>query len=124
MSSDENTVSDVKVLEHLGDSDHNIIVCSLILDVGLSNNKQPMRKYHKADYVAMRNWFSEIDWAQECDELDVEEMWQKLCLFIDQAVNMFVPVGYNKSWKNPRWMNQVAKSARKYKSRMWDRDVG
>jgi len=34
---------------------------------------------------------------------------------------MFVPLEYNKSRQNPRWMNRVAKSARNYKSRMWIR---
>jgi len=54
ISSDENMVTEVEVLEHLGHSDHNIIICSLILDVGLNKNKRPTRKYHKADYDAMR----------------------------------------------------------------------
>jgi len=68
----------------------------------LSKYKQHIRKYYKADYVAMRNWFNEIDWAQECDELDVEEMWQTFSLLINQAVNMLVPLGYNKSREYPR----------------------
>ena len=40
---------------------------------------------------------------------------------IDEAINMFVPLGHNKSRKTPRWMNKAANSARKYKSRMWNR---
>jgi hypothetical protein len=78
-------------------------------------------RYYKAYYVAMRNWFSDIDWAQECNDLDVEEMWHKFRSFIDQAIDRFVPVGYTKSRQNPRWMNRVAKSARNYKSKMWVR---
>jgi len=86
------------------------------LDVGLNKYKRPSRKFHKADYVEMRNWFNDINWVQEYNELNVDEMWPKFCSFIDQAINMFVPLGYNKSRKNPRWMNRVAKSARNYKS--------
>jgi len=33
IGSDENMVTGVEVLEHLGNSDHNIIVCGLMLDV-------------------------------------------------------------------------------------------
>jgi len=69
----------------------------------------------------MRNWFNDINWVREYTELNVDEMWRKFCSFIDQAFNMFVPLGYNKSKKNPRWMNRVAKSAQNYKSRMWVR---
>jgi len=94
---------------------------NLIFDVGLSKNKQPIRKYCKADYVAMRKWFNEKDWAQKCDELNVEEMWHTFSLLSDQAVNMFAPLVYNKSRKNPRWFNRVTKSARNYISRMWVR---
>ena len=36
-------VDDVEVLEYLGNSDHNIIVCNLICDVGLSKNEKPVR---------------------------------------------------------------------------------
>jgi len=92
--------TEVEVLEHLGNSDHNIIVWSLILDVGQNKYKRPSRKYHKADYVEMSNWFNDINWVQEYNELNVDEMWHKYCSFIDQAINMFVPLGYNKRRKN------------------------
>jgi len=37
----ENTVNDVEILKHLGNSDHNIIVWKSICDVGLNtDNKQ------------------------------------------------------------------------------------
>jgi len=69
----------------------------------------------------MKNWFNDINWVQEYNELNVDKMWHKFCSFTDQAIKMFVPLGYNKSRKNPRWMNRVAKSARNFKFRMWVR---
>jgi len=45
----------------------------------------------------MRNWFNGINWVQEYSELNVDEMWLKFCSFIDQAIKMFVPLGYNES---------------------------
>jgi len=59
----------------------------------------------------MRDWFRGIDWVLECRDLDVNEMWNKFCSFIDPAINMFVPLGHNKSMKTPRWMNKAANSA-------------
>jgi len=73
-------VAGVEVLEHLGNSDHNIDIRSLISHVGLNKNKQPFRKYHKAEYVAMRNWFNDIDWVQEYNESNIDEMWHKILL--------------------------------------------
>jgi len=39
--------------------------------------------------------------------------------FIKKAIDQFVPLGYSKSKKTPKWMNRNAKAAMKYKSRMW-----
>ena len=38
-----NMVNDVQVLEHMGSSDHNILVWNLICDVSLKNNQKPTR---------------------------------------------------------------------------------
>jgi hypothetical protein len=45
ISSHENTVNDVQVLEHLGSNDHNILVWNLICEVGRTLNQAPTRKY-------------------------------------------------------------------------------
>ena len=80
ISSNENTVNDVQVLEHLGNIDHSILLWNLICDVGLTRNQKPTRKYHKADYELMREWLTSIDWNKECEEIAVEDMWQKFAL--------------------------------------------
>ncbi|MGE5821999.1 MAG: hypothetical protein ACM31M_05390, partial [Nitrososphaerota archaeon] len=120
ISSNVDMVSEVRVLEHLGNSDHNMLVWNLLCDTGRIKNRRPIRKYHKADYVSMREWFSCIDWKSECGG-GVEEMWQKFCSIINQAIDLFVPLGFNKNKKQPIWMTKSAHSARKCKSRMWNR---
>ena len=71
--SDENMVIDVKVLEHVGNSEHNIIVWNLVCDVDMSRNEEPSRQYHKADYVAMKESFKNINWLSEFKDLDVDD---------------------------------------------------
>jgi len=39
----------------------------------------------------------------ECSDLNVEEMWLKLCSIIDLAINMYVPLGQDKNRKPPTW---------------------
>jgi len=111
-------VNDVRVLEHLANSDHNMLVWNLICDASRTKNQKLSGKYHKADYGSMREWFKCIDWEKECGSLAVEEMWQRFCSIINQAIDLFVPLGTNKNRRNPIWMNKAAKSAQKYKSRM------
>ena len=69
----------------------------------------------------MTAWFVDIDWNKECDKLLVKDMWQKYCYIVYQAIDLFVQFGPSKNNKNPCWMNRAARSARKYKSRMWIR---
>lgn len=99
ISSDVNLVTEVNVLEHLGNSDHNIIVWKLICDVGLTKTKLPVRQYHKANFGDMRNWFQGIIWADEFDGLDVEDAWQKFCIILDRAIDKFVPLEFKKQKK-------------------------
>jgi endonuclease/exonuclease/phosphatase family metal-dependent hydrolase len=119
ISSDVNMVTEVEVLDHLGNSDHNIIVWNLVCNVHVGKSKVPYRQYHKADYAAMREWLSKIDWDIELSNLEVDEIWSKFCHFIEKAIDQFVPLGHSKSKKAPKWMNRNAKAAMKYKSRMW-----
>jgi hypothetical protein len=100
ISSLENMVNDIQVLEHLGNSDHNIFVWKLICDAGLTKNKKPTREYHKADYESMKEWPTNIDWNEECEEVAVEDMWQKVCFIINHAIYLFVPLGHSKNRNN------------------------
>ena len=79
-------VTDVEVLEHLGNSDHNIIVWDLVCDVRIGKSKMPYRKYHKADYVAMKEWLSNVDWDIEFNDLEVDELWSKFCYVIEKTI--------------------------------------
>jgi predicted RNA-binding protein YlxR (DUF448 family) len=60
----------------------------------------------------MREWLTNIDWNKECEELAVEDMWQKFCSLINQAINLFVPLGHSKNRKKPCWMNNSAMKSR------------
>jgi len=111
--------NDVEILEHLGNSDH--IVWKIICDIDLNTNNKLVRKYHKADYISRRDWLKCIDWAMEWSELNVEEMWLTFSSIIDQALNIFVPLGQDRNRKTHSWMNKSANYARKYKCRMWNR---
>ena len=91
ISSDLNMVTDVEVLDHLGNSDHNIIVWDLVCNVRIGKSKIPYRQYHEADYVAMKEWLSNIDWDIEFDDLEVDKLWCKFCCVIEKAIDQFVP---------------------------------
>jgi hypothetical protein len=87
----------------------------------MKKNQKPIRNYHKADYESLRTWFMNIQWNRECGELSVDDMWQKFCIIINQAIDRFVPIEPGTSTKKPCWINRKARFSMKYKSRMWIR---
>ena len=121
ITSDVNMVDKMQVIEHLGNSDHNILLWKLICNVEITDNKIHVRQYNKANYEEMRNFLAEVEWNTEFQELDVDGMWGKFCSIIHSAIDKFVPLAFNKKKKFPKWMNRVSKCARKYKSKMWYR---
>ena len=121
ITSDISLIEKISVMEHLGNSDHNILTWKLICRVDTGDNKLPVRQYNKANYDDIRDWLANIDWNVEFKRLDVDDVWNKFYTIMQTVVTKFVPLGHRKNKKFPKWMNRVTKSARKYKSRMWDR---
>ena len=80
----------------------------MICNVGLAKTKLAVRPYHKANFRAMKIWFRGIKWADEFDELDVEDAWLKFCIVLDKVIEQFVPQEIKRQRRTPRWMNEVA----------------
>jgi hypothetical protein len=68
LTSEVGMVDKVEIIEHLGNSDHNIIVWELLCDASIGKSKQQIRLFHKANYEEMRLWFQNIDWNREMGE--------------------------------------------------------
>jgi hypothetical protein len=118
LTSNDLAVEKMMVEEHLGNSDHNVLTWNLIYSLKLKKEYKIIRMYHRGDYVGMRKWLEQIDWASIMRECSVE-MWKKFCEKILQGIDKFVPRANMKSRHYPKWMNKEAKLARKTKLRKW-----
>jgi len=56
-----------------------------------------------------------VDWNNEFENLDVDEVWTRFCSIMNLAVEKFVPLEHKKTQKYPKWMNRDARRAQKYK---------
>jgi hypothetical protein len=63
LTSEIGMVDKVEIIEHLGNSDPNIIIWKLLCDASIS--KQQIRLFHKANYDEMRLWLRNIHWNKE-----------------------------------------------------------
>lgn len=120
-TSEEGMVEDVKVAEHLSNSDHNIISFSLKCKTVINTCTKSIPNFKKADFVSLKQSINSINWNSEFKDLDVENIWVKFCNILNDAVTKYVPYSKKKSDKNPKWMTKKALKFRNYKSVMWKR---
>lgn len=86
MTSQIEMISNVEVIETLGNSDHNILVWKLTCSVKCTKMKQPYRQFNRAIYEDMRNWFTQINWEEDFKNHYVENRWAKFCDLIKLAI--------------------------------------
>jgi ribonucleases P/MRP protein subunit RPP40 len=121
LSSEEGMVEDLQVLEHLANSDHNIVKFKLVHATASVSSCQVKFDYNKGDYIQMNSWLSAVSWDDSFQNLEVNEMWNTFHDTISSAVEKFIPKQKPRSKKYASWMTCKAKRARKFKSRMWIR---
>ena len=79
LSSDEEMVENLEVLEHFGNSDHNCICWKTIIRRGQENKcGQTYMDWNKANWESMEKELKGRQWEQELDGKTVEEMWKML----------------------------------------------
>jgi hypothetical protein len=64
------------IQDHLGTSDHNVLVWDLIYSIKIKQCNTERRSLARGNYNAMRDWLRGVDWDQELQDLNVEEIWQ------------------------------------------------
>ena len=120
LTSQTEMVEGVKIHEHIGNSDHNIIMWKLVTDVARTKMSKVYRQYHKCNYEDMKRWLGEIDWNEEFKNLDVNAKWDRFCVKLHEAVEQFVPVGTKRNSKFPKWSDKSTRAARRHKIKMWN----
>ena len=73
LSTEQNMVTDVEVVESLGCSDHNGIEFSVITQVSLKESKESVPDFRRANFQALRCFFSAIEWREVLKEKNVED---------------------------------------------------
>ncbi len=114
-------ISDIHYHDPLGASDH----ISLLLELNIYKVDQPTlprKLYYKGDYVAMNNYFMDIDWNVLLANLSTQDSINLFYEHVDYAVNEFIPTGkaHSKDTVDKEWVNLEVKHASKVKRGKWD----
>ena len=100
---------------HIGKSDHLLLkITTNILKSKAKNDHTFKYDFKKGDYVAYKQWLSNIDWSI-LNTLTVEESWKFIHSKLQDGNDLFIPKSeFKNRKKKPPWMNHnVCKSIKK-----------
>lgn len=106
LTNKEEAISDVRVGEALGESDHNIIRFTIRKDFKrLRNNTTLIPNFNKGDFDGMRAYVGNIDWATCFKGENAFGMWNILKDILMRAHNQFIPLRQlrNRKKLKPPW---------------------
>lgn len=121
LSSDPDLVSNVQVLCHLGNSDHNMLTFTVHHEYKCPLNIRTIRNFHKGDYDSIRKELSAVNWDTLLSG-NMEVCWNKFKYLLFELVNKYIPAtkSYdNGRMKKPIWMSHKALKAVKRKNKVF-----
>ena len=119
LSSQKELVDNVKILEPLGNSDHNQTHFEINVKSESKNKKTYKRNFHKGNYKDMRKYLAKLDWNNMLMNKTAIECWNILKYEIESIINKFVP--FQKQGKRCRKKHLSKEAIRKIvlKQTMW-----
>ena len=91
LSSQKELVDIVKIVEPLGNSDHNQIHFDINVKSESKNKKTYKRNFHKGNYKDMRKYLAKLDWNNMLMNKTAIECWNILKYEIESIIDKFVP---------------------------------
>ena len=112
-------MDNVKILEPLGNSDHNQIHFDINVKSESKNKKTYKRNFHKGNYKDMRKYLAKLDWNNMLINKTAVKCWHILKYEIESIIDKFVP--FQKQGKRCRKIHLSKEAIRKIvlKQNMW-----
>ena len=115
-------VHDISIAGALGKSDHVTLLVKLaVSDQPDDSDRQERLNYHKANYDEMSIFFEKIDWREELDNKNVNQMWSIFKDKIEDAKSEFVPKMYVGGRKKKKWLDKGTLTSVRKKHRLYSR---
>jgi len=103
-------VSNLKVINNLGDSDHHIILFTIHLLCNDHDDIKKLRDYRKGDFVRINQCLSDMDWDDYLSSNN-EVSWNRFRDLLLDLVNRYIPmktITQKSKFKKPIWMTHKA----------------
>ena len=122
-SKNELEIEHIEYQVPIGKSDHSVLVFDFALegDANVEDEHINKKKFFKANYNDIRNFFDSFDWRRLMFSNEVQVLWGLFMQSFNSAVEQFVPEG-SESGRGPFkqiWMNRTALYAINKKVEAW-----
>ena len=120
ITSDDNNVDNLELLEPLMNSDHNGLGFKLLIDCKINDSSIISNlNFNKANFDSINKYLNAIDWNEKLNNLDVGTQWSTFCETLHSSLENNVPKRIGKKQFLPKWFCRAAVIARKKKYQAW-----
>ena len=119
LSSQEDTVAGVDILEPLGSGDHNMLEIDLSGPLNNNDSIEEVPDWAKADLGQLKVALKEVNWNKELESMSGTQAMDQFYIVLDREVNKCVPKKVRRKGSKPLWMSKnIIRMIRK-KRRLW-----
>ena len=119
LSSQKELVDNVKILEPLGNSEHNRIYFDINVKPESKNKKTYKRNFHKGNYKDMRKYLAKLEWNNMLMNKTAIECWNILKYEIESIIDKLVPFQKQGIWCRKKHLSKEAITKKNFKQTMW-----
>ena len=91
----------------------------MITQVSLKESKECVPDFRRANFQALRCYFSAIEWREVLNGKNVEDQWLCFSQLLCDACAKFIPSRKRRKINRPQWLSGIVKNALNKKTKLW-----
>lgn len=102
-------ILDVESLGNLSNSDHAVIMFTILFEPTFNKSAELVPDWKKADTIGLENYLKSVNWRTLLEEQDTEEAWSTFKSKVNLGIENFVPKSTRRHKNSPPWMTKFIK---------------
>ncbi|CAJ0940923.1 unnamed protein product [Ranitomeya imitator] len=113
LSNRPDRITNLQVVGHLGNSDHNIVQFHLSFTRGSCQGVTKTLNFRKAKFEQLRDALNLVDWDNILRNKNTDNKWEMFKNILNRQCKRFIPCGNKRTRnrKNPMWLNKEVRQA-------------
>ncbi|CAJ0925451.1 unnamed protein product, partial [Ranitomeya imitator] len=113
LSNRPDRITNLQVVGHLGNSDHNIVQFHLSFTRGTCQGVTKTLNFRKAKFEQLRDALNLVDWDNILRNENTDNKWEMFKNILNRQCKRFIPCGNKRTRnrKNPMWLNKEVRQA-------------